>query len=217
MTSTDEALRRRVLDELEWDPAVDATHIGVAASAGVVTLSGRVASYAEKLMAERAARRVRGVHAIAEELTVHPPESRKTTDDAIAERALKIIAWSEPAVADRIAVMVEQGWVKLTGTVDWQFQRRDVQRQVQKLGGVRGVSNFITIEPKADVADVREKIEAAFRRSAEIDAAGVHVDIADGKVTLSGTVRNWREKEAAQTAAWSAPGVTEVADLLAIG
>lgn len=216
MTSANEVLRRQVMDELAWDPAVDATHIGVAAAAGVVTLSGRVASYAEKLAAERAVRRVRGVRAVAEELTVHPPAMHQTTDDAIAERAVKILAWSEPAVADRIAISVEQGWVKLTGTVDWQYQRRDVQRQIQKLGGVRGISNFIAVAPKVDARDVREKIEGAFKRNAEIDASGIHVTTVEGRVTLTGTVRNWREKDAAETAAWSAPGVIEVTDLLTL-
>jgi osmotically-inducible protein OsmY len=214
MTSTNEALRRSVLDELEWEPAVDATHIGVAAAAGVVTLSGRVASYAEKLAAERAVRRVKGVHAIAEELTVHPPQEHQTTDDAIAERAVKIIAWSFPSLADRVGFAVEQGWVTISGTVDWQYQRLEMQRNVQKLGGVRGVTNLVTITPRLDADDVRAKIEAAFKRNAEIDSSGIRIDTKDGIVTLSGSVRNWHEKDMAEIAAWSAPGVVDVDDHL---
>lgn len=205
-------LQQRVIDELEFDPAVKAEHIGVAVHDGVVALSGHVESFAEKFAAERAARRVKGVKAVAEELDVHLPADHKTSDDEIAARALKILAWDMIVPADRIAIKVERGIVTLTGEVDWQFQRAEAERDVRKLGGVRAVINEITLKPALTAEDVQTVIRAALERHAEIEADHISVGVENGKVTLSGRVTAWSEREAAERAAWSLPGVREVED-----
>jgi osmotically-inducible protein OsmY len=217
MTGKNEELRRNVLNELAWDPTFDATHIGVAADQGVVTLTGHVASYAEKIAAERAAKRVVGVHGIAEEIEVRPPYAKKTKDDEIAERAVRILQWDVSVPADRVTVKVEKGWVTLTGTVDWNYQRGAAAADVQKLSGVVGLTNLIAIKPAVRAADVRQKIEDAFRRNAALDASEIKISAMDGTVMLNGRVRNWAERNTAERAAWSAAGVTAVEDHLLIG
>lgn len=214
----DKQLQQRVLDELAWEPSVDAAHIGVAAKGGVVTLSGHAATYAEKLAAEQAARRVRGVKAIAQEMEVRLPSSKKTSDDEIAERALRILSWGAAVPKDAVSIKVEKGWVTLSGDVDWQFQRAAAEHDVAKLTGVLGVVNAIRVKSKAQPADIRHRIEEAFRRDAALDAARVTVNVAGGgRVELGGRVHSWREREAAEHAAWAAPGVTAVEDRIAVG
>lgn len=218
MNDEDRQLRQRVLAEVEWEPSVDAAHIGVAAKGGVVTLTGHAATYAEKLAAEQAARRVRGVKAIAQEIEVRLPSERKTADDEIAERALRILAWDTAVPKDAVSVKVEKGWVTLSGDVDWQFQRVAAEHDVHKLTGVLGIANSIRVKPKAQPADIRHRIEEAFRRDAVLDAGRVTVNVAaGGRVELGGRVHSWREREAAEHAAWAAPGVTAVEDRIAVG
>jgi len=217
MTGKNEDLRRNVLNELAWDPALDATHIGVAADNGVVTPTGHVATYAEKLAAEAAAKRVFGVRGIAEEIEVRPPYARKTKDDEIAERAVRILQWDVSVPADRITVKVEKGWVTLSGHVDWDYQRGAAAADIHKLSGVVGLINLIAVKPAIRTADVRKKIEDAFHRNAVLDAKEITVSAVDGTVTLSGRVRSWAERNAAERAAWSAAGVTDVEDRLAVG
>jgi len=217
MTGKNEDLRRNVLNELAWDPSVDATHIGVAADNGVVTLIGHVATYAEKLAAERATKRVVGVRGIAEAIEVRPPHAKKTKDDEIAERAVRILQWDVSVPSERISVKVEKGWVTLSGDVDWDYQRGAAAADIQKLSGVVGLINLIAVKPAVRAADVRQKIEDAFRRTAALDASEIRVLAVDGTVKLEGYVRSWAERNTAERAAWSAAGVTAVEDHLLVG
>lgn len=214
---TDTNLRQNIIDELDFEPRVSSAHIGVAVQDGVVTLSGHVGSYAEKLAAEKAVKRVKGVKAIAEEIDVRYPEDKKTADDEIAARALSLLRWSAVVPTDSVMVKVQDGWVSLSGQVTWQFQRSAAEAEVRRLSGVVGVVNSITIKPRVQPVDIKHQIEAAFKRNAEIDAKGIRVSVEDGgRVSLDGTVHDWREREAAEHAAWMAPGVMRVDDRLRI-
>lgn len=214
---TDTNLRQNIIDELDFEPRVSPAHIGVAVQDGVVTLSGHVGSYAEKLAAEKAVKRVKGVKAIAEEIDVRYPEDKKTADDEIAARALSLLRWSAVVPTDSVMVKVQDGWVSLSGQVTWQFQRSAAEAEVRRLSGVVGVVNSITIKPRVQPVDIKHQIEAAFKRNAEIDAKGIRVSVEDGgRVSLDGTVHDWREREAAEHAAWMAPGVMRVDDRLRI-
>ncbi|TCR76651.1 BON domain-containing protein [Rhizobium sp. BK376] len=203
-------IRQDVLDELEFDPRIDAANIGVSVDDGIVTLSGHVKNYADKLAAETAAQRVKGVRAIAEEIEVRLPAQKKRADDEIAARALDIIAWDTALPEGAIEVKVQKGWVTLSGEVRWHFQRMAAQNAVQKLSGVSGVINLLTIRPQPTAADVKGKIEQALRRRAESELDGIEIDVADKTVVLKGGVRTWSEKALAEQAAWSVPGVSVV-------
>jgi osmotically-inducible protein OsmY len=213
---SDLQLRQDVLDELEFEPSVNAAHIGATANRGVVTLTGFVTSYAEKTAAERAARRVKGVKAIAEEIEVRLPSDTKRADDEIAARAVDILRWNVGFLADRIKVKVEKGVVTLTGEVDWQFQRTEVDHVVHKLSGVVDVLNQIRVASPVHAVEVKEKIEKALQRSAELEASRITVETDGGRVILNGKVHAWYERDIAERAAWSAPGVTEVQDRITI-
>jgi osmotically-inducible protein OsmY len=208
--SNDLQLRQDVIDELEYEPSVNAAHIGVTANNGVVTLTGFVTSYAEKTAAERAARRVKGVRAIAEEIEVRLPSDTKRADDEIAARAVDILKWQVGVPSDRIAVKVEKGVVTLTGEVDWQFQKTEADQVVHKLSGVVDVVNQVRVATPVQAYEVKEKLEKALQRSAEVEASRITVETDGGKVILKGKVRAWYERDIAERAAWSAPGVTEV-------
>jgi osmotically-inducible protein OsmY len=212
----DFALKQRVLDELAWQPGFDEAHIGVTVRGGVVTLSGHVRSYAEKCLAERAAGRVRGVRAIAEELEIRYPSTLDHGDEDMAKRALDIISWDLSLPKDRVKIRIEKGWVTLAGDVDWRFQKQAAEADIRNLQGVMGVSNAIEIRPKVRAGDVEKQIKAAFGRNAEFDAENI-VIIADGRtVTLTGQVGSYYERTLAAETAWSAPGVTQVHDLLTV-
>ena len=211
----DKTLRQNILDELEFEPSIDAAHIGLAVDNGVVTLTGHVSSYEEKLAAERAVRRVRGVKAIAQEIQVRYHYQLKTDDDEIARRAADVLTWNL-VPADRIQVTVEKGWVVLSGKVDWQYQKIAAESAVSKLAGVSGVTNLIELNPQTQPKDVQYKIAAALHRNAQIVAKNIKVSVEDGKVRLDGKVRSWRERDIAETAAWSAPGITQVEDNLSV-
>jgi len=213
---SDLQLRQDVLDELEFEPSVNAAHIGVTADRGVVTLTGFVTSYAEKTAAERTARRVKGVKAIAEEIEVRLPSDRKRADDEIAARAIDILKWQVGLPANRIKVKVEKGIVTLTGEVDWQFQKTEADHVVHKLSGVVDVLNQIRVTAPLEAVEVKQKIENALRRSAELEASRITVETEGGRVILRGRVHAWYERDIAERAAWSAPGVTEVQDRITI-
>jgi osmotically-inducible protein OsmY len=213
---SDLELRQDVLDELEFEPSVEAAHIGVTANKGVVTLTGFVKSYAEKAAAERAARRVKGVKAIAEEIEVRLPSDTKRADDEIAARVVDILRWQVGFPADRLTAKVEKGIVTLTGDVDWQYQKADAEHVVHKLNGITDVVNQIRVAAPVYASDIKEKIQKALQSSAEIEASRITVETDGGRVVLSGKVRAWYERDIAERAAWSAPGVTEVQDHLTI-
>jgi osmotically-inducible protein OsmY len=209
-------LRQDVLDELEFEPSVNAAHIGVAANRGIVTLTGFVTTYAEKAAAERAAGRVKGVKAIAEEIEVRLPSDTKRADDEIAARAVDILKWQGGLPADRLRVKIEKGIVTLTGDVDWQYQKANAEDVVHKLSGVIDVVNQIRVTAPVRTSDIKEKIQKALQRSAAVEASRIIVQTEGGRVILSGKVRAWYERDVAERAAWSAPGVTEVQDHLTI-
>jgi osmotically-inducible protein OsmY len=212
---TDTQLRQDILDELEWEPSIDANEIGVTVHNGVVTLTGSVPSYTEKLAAERAAGRVSGVRAIAEEIEVKLPSSSQRNDTEIAEAVVNALKWN-PLVKEPIKVRVEDGVVTLTGDVDWNYQRDSAKHAVENLTGVRRIVNLIKVHARPSVAGVKEKIEKAFERAANLDAAQIQVETHDGEVTLKGKVRSWIETRDAESAAWAAPGVTRVNNQLKV-
>jgi osmotically-inducible protein OsmY len=213
----DKELQQAVIDELDWEPSVDAGHIGVTASNGVVTLSGHVPTYWEKRAAEEAAQRVKGVKAIVEEIDVQLRGEDHWADDTIAERALQRLASDAAVPKDRITLKVEDGNVTLTGEVDWHYQKTAAEHDIHGVTGVRGLANHISIKPRVESYAVRDKIAKALARTAALDAAAISIQTDDGHVTLKGKVHSWSERKLVEDAAWSAPGVTQVSDRLAIG
>lgn len=213
----DRNLHQAVLDELEWDPRFNAAHIGVSVNDGIVTLTGHVGSYAEKVAAERAAKRVAGVRGVAQEIDVRYPSDKKTADDQIAKRALDILAWNTTIPEHKISVTVQKGWVTLSGDVKWGYQRLDAENAVRRLSGVTGITNAIKVAPAVSAPDVKDRIEKALRRHVETEANAIRVSVSGGKVTLEGKVKAWYERDLAERTAWSAPGVTNVEDRISIG
>ena len=205
------------MDELAWDPAISANAIGVAVKDGVVTLSGHLDTFAEKVAVQRAVRRVTGVRAMAIELDVKLAPQHKRSDSEIAAAAEHALRWNSVVPVDKVRTTVEQGWVQLTGEVEWDYQRQAAYKSVRSLTGVVGVSNEITLRQRTTPADLAQRIEDALKRQALREAHRVQVTVENGRVTLKGSVHSWQERDAAQGAAWSAPGVRDVVNQLTLG
>ncbi|WP_066583579.1 BON domain-containing protein [Sphingomonas pruni] len=216
MKKSDGQLQDDVMAELAWEPSVDHADIGVSVVDGVVTLNGFVKSYPEKLAAERAAKRVAGVRAIAEEIKVRLPSEPKSADHEIAKRILDMFSWNVLIPEDGIKVKVEHGWVTLTGKVEWHYQSHEARKAAGRVTGVIGVNNLIEVKQLPVAADVKDRIMAAFKRQADLDAASVTVTTIGGKVKLGGKVKAWNERSIAERAAWAAPGVTAVEDHIVV-
>jgi osmotically-inducible protein OsmY len=214
---TDLELKKKVEDELNWEPSVNAAEIGVAVKSGIVTLSGNISSYWQKFSAERAAARVSGVKAVVNELEVRLPTSSERTDEDIARAAVNHLNWAVSVPADRIKVTVSKGWITLAGTVEWNYQRVAAENAVRHLIGVKGVSNLIEVKPQVSKGEVKAAIEAALKRSAELDASRITVEADGDRVILRGTVRSWAERNEAERAAWKAPGVRMVDNRITVG
>jgi osmotically-inducible protein OsmY len=213
---TDAQLKKDVQDELAWDPAVNATNIGVIVKDGIVTLTGHLESFAEKFAAERAVERVSGVQALAMELEVLLPNRDRRNDADIASAARNALTWNTVVPDSRIHIKVENGWITLSGEVDWDYQRRAAERALRDLLGVVGVKNLIAVTARVSAPDVQKKIVEALERQAETEAKQVQVLVNGSRVTLRGRVHSWPERQAAQIAAWSAPGVTNVVNEIAL-
>jgi len=212
---TDSEIERDVVEELKWNPDLDSTDIAVTVKDGVVTLAGFVKSYVDKTDAEVAAKRVAGAVAVANDIAVRLPATDERPDPEIAREAVASLN-QLPISAERIKVVVKNGWVTLEGTVEWHYQRNIAEAAVGYLRGVKSVTNLIGLRPRAEPIEIKKRIEEAFRRSAEIDAKHITVEANGIEVVLKGSVRSWTEREEAERAAWAAPGVTKVEDRLVV-
>lgn len=213
---SDMDLQKDVVAELRWEPRVKEDEIGVTVRDGVVTLTGHVPDYVQRRAACKAAERVAGVRAVAQELEVKMPDTLRRSDTDLARQVANVLDWDAEVPAHHVKARVEDGWVTLDGTVDWQYQRNAAERAVRYLTGIRGVTNLVQLRAHASTYDVVSHIKAALHRSAEADAKKITVTASDGRVTLTGAVRSWPERAEVERAAWSASGVTSVEDRLAV-
>ncbi len=213
---TDAEIQKDVMDELKWEPILNATEIGVAVSNGVVTLSGYVDTFHKKSAAENAAWRVKGVTAVAEELEVRLPFDARLTDVEVAEKVAHTIKWHTAIPDENIKIKVTDGWVTLEGEVHWNFQKESAFNAIRTLSGVKGVSNYIVVKPKVNTTLVKDNIRKALERNADLEAANIKVETLGNKVILRGTTHSWKERRAVENAVWSAPGVVTIDDQLVI-
>lgn len=209
-------LQQDVLDELQYEPAVDPADIAITVKDGIVTLGGKVTNYAEKWTAVKAAERVAGVRAIVDEIKVQLSPSFQRTDEDIANAVLNALKWDVLVPEEQIKVHVEHGWVILKGNVNYKHQQVAVENAIRNLAGVKGITNHIKVKPAVTPVGIKTKIETALKRAAELDAGNIQVEVRGQKVVLRGKVSSWAEREEAERAAWSAPGITEVEDHLLI-
>jgi osmotically-inducible protein OsmY len=213
---SDSEVERDVKEELMWNPDLDATDIAVSVRKGVVTLTGFVRSYADRLEAEAGAKRVAGVVGVANDIEVRLPSVDERPDPDIARDAVSALKAQLPFSSERIKVIVKSGWVTLEGEVEWQYQKTTAENAVRRIKGVKGVTNLIQLKPRAEPSEIKNKITEAFRRNAEVDANRIQVETNGSEVILKGSVRSWIEREEAERVAWSAPGVTKVEDRIVV-
>ena len=209
---TDEQIASDVLDELKFDGQLQPNNIGLSVRDGVVTLTGFVDSYLKRWTAEDLALRIRGVKAVANDIEIRLPSSAQRDDSELAAAALNAIQWDALIPDNRIRVSVSNGWVTLEGQVEWQYQKQDAETIVRRLRGVKGVMNLIALKPAVMGLQLKEQIQSALERHADIDANRITVEVQDSKATLQGAVHSWAERDAADRAAWAAPGITSVDD-----
>ncbi|HEY0481361.1 MAG TPA: BON domain-containing protein [Kofleriaceae bacterium] len=215
-THNDEQIQKDVLAELKWDARVSPNEIGVSVKNGVVTLTGHIDSFYKKWAAEQAAHRVRGVMAVANDIEVKLPSSSERTDDEIADSAVRALETDALLGARKLQITVSGGWVTVRGEVEWNFLKNDAERLLRRLWGVKGVTNLITVKLRPTPTELKDKIEKALLRSAELDARKISVDIQGSKAILKGTVRSWAEREEAERTAWGAPGILQVEDRIQV-
>jgi osmotically-inducible protein OsmY len=213
---SDSEIERDVREELKWDPDLDAEDIAISVKDGVVTLAGFTKSYSDRLEAENAAKRVAGVHAVANDIEVRLPSIDQRPDPDIARDAIANLKAQLPISHDRIKAIVKDGWLTLEGAVEWQYQKTTAENAVRQVKGVKGVTNVISVKPKVEPTDIQRRIQEAFKRNAEVDANRITVETHGSEVILKGTVRSWIEREEAERVAWSAPGITYVDDRIVV-
>jgi len=211
-----DALRRMIQDELAFDPSLDATRITVIVADGIATLTGCVGSYAEKLAAERAALRIKGIRGVAQGIHVVSRTRSDTADNNIARRVLNLVDWNTAIPSGHVRVKVEDGYVVLTGDVEWQFQKMAAERAVGTLPGVKAIRNEIHVRPSVNPADIKRRIEEALTRYGDIDSDAIRIDVAGSHVTFEGRIHAFADRRAAEWAAWSVPGVISVTDRLVV-
>ncbi|MDP4006218.1 BON domain-containing protein [Methylobacterium sp. NEAU K] len=212
----DKTVQQHVVDELAFEPSVDAANIGVTVDDGVVTLSGHVDSYSERYNAERAVKKVKGVRAVVIHLDVLFPSTPRPKDEDLARRALQVLDWNAQVPKGAVQVKVDAGRITLSGQIEWQFQKKAAEAAVRRLSGVSSIINLIAITPKASAPAIRETIVAALKREPELEADHITVRVDGSRVTLEGRVHAWHERDVVERAAWAAPGVTAVEDRLAV-
>lgn len=213
---TDSEIERDVKAELGWNPDLKSTDIAISVKDGVVTLAGFVPRYIDKYEAEKAAKRVAGVLAVANDIEIRLPAVDERPDPEIAREVVTALKNQLPFSYERIKAVVRNGWVTLEGDVEWQYQRLTAERAVRPLKGVKGIINDIKTKPRVEPSDIKQKIQEAFRRSAEVDANQITVETSGGEVILKGKVRSWVERDEAERVAWRAPGVTKVDDRIVV-
>lgn len=212
----DSALRQDILDELEFEPYIDANDIGVAVEDGIVTLTGHVPNYSQRAAVERAVARVKGVRGVAQEIEVRYPGQAGTADDEIARRVVNTLKWSTLVPDGKVHVSVRDGWVTLSGRLEWNYQKVAAADAIRNLHGVVGIMNNVELVPRPTSVDVKKHIEGALKRYAEVEANNIKIDVAGTKVTLVGKVHNLAERTAVEDAVWATPGVAALDDRLTV-